>query len=148
MQAPVRLRNVIRANLALRRHILQPLLSPGDIDDAVDDRVSDVYTLRRELPRDRIAQRTQCPLAAGEGGHLRVGFDTRCGASENEGRRVFGIGVGGRLEEEGERGLGEDEGSFAIAIRIVSDPSLKSNNRTTPKTVRSSPHSNPKDPEP
>lgn len=114
MQTPVRLSNVIRANLALWRHILQPLLGPGNVDDAVNDGVSNVYALRRKLPRDRIAQRAQRPLAAGEGGHLRVGFDACCGAGEDQSRRVFCSWVGSGLKEEGERGLGEDERSFAV----------------------------------
>ena len=114
MQTPVRLSNVIRANLALWRHILQPLLSPGNVDDAVDDGVSNVYALRRKLPRDGIAQRAQRPLAAGKGGHLRVRFDTRRSTREYQGWWVFSVGVGGGLEEEGEGGLREDEVSFAV----------------------------------
>ena len=135
MQTPVRLSNVIRANLALWRHILQPLLGPGNVDDAVDDGVSNVYSLRRKLPRDRIAQRTQRPLAAGEGGHLRVRFDTGRSASEYQGRGVFGVWVGGGLEEEGERGLGEDEGSFPIVIRIVSIVALDQTKESIEATI-------------
>jgi hypothetical protein len=120
MQSPIRLSNIVRANLALRRKVLQPLLGPGDIDDAVDDSMSDVDALRRKLPRDRITQRAQRPLAAGEGGHLRVGFDTCGGAGEDQSWRILGVGVGSGLEEEREGGLGEDEGSFAVVISLAS----------------------------
>lgn len=135
MQTPVRLRNVVRTNLALWRHVFQPLLGPGNVDDAVDDRVSYVHALRCKLPSDRIAQRAQRPLAAGEGGHLRVGFDTCCRAGENQRRRVFGVWVGGGLEEEGEGGLGEDEGSFAVVVSIVSIMSLDQINESIEKSI-------------
>ena len=116
MQRPIRLSNIIGANLALGRHVLQPLLSPRNINNTINNSVSDMHALRREFPRDRIAQRAQRPLAAGESGHLRVGFDARCRAGEDQGWRVFGVWVGGGLEEEGEGGLGEDEGSFAVLL--------------------------------
>jgi hypothetical protein len=60
MQIPIRLSNIIRANLAIGRHALQKLLGFRDIvhiNRAINDSVKDVHTLWSELFRDRSAQR-------------------------------------------------------------------------------------------
>lgn len=108
MQVPIRLRNIFRANLTLRRHVLQPLLRSRDVNDTIDDGVGDVHSLGSELFGYRGGEGAESPFAAGEGGHLGVGFHAGGGAGENEGWWVGVAGVFGRLEEEGEGGLGED----------------------------------------
>lgn len=108
MQVPIRLRNIFRANLTLRRHVLQPLLRSRDVNDTIDDGVGDVHSLWSEFFRDRGAEGAEGPFAAGERGHLGVGFDAGGGAGEDESWWVGVAGVFGGLEEEGEGGLGED----------------------------------------
>jgi hypothetical protein len=54
----------------------------------------------------------------GEGGEVGGGFEGCGGAGEDEGWGVGGW-EGGCLEEEGEEGLGEDEGSFTMGLMRI-----------------------------
>lgn len=114
---PVRVRDRLGVDLGLLGQAVA--LRPGDVDDAVDDRVRDVHALGAELPREGLRQGAQGELHGGEGGEERGAFDGGGGAGEDEGGRVRGGGGGG--EEEGEGGLGEEEGAFAVGWMLAVD---------------------------
>lgn len=111
MQVPVRIRNRLGINFRL---LGQPIrLRPRCVDDAVDDRVRDVYALGTEFPSEGLRQGAEGELHGGEGGEEGGAFDGGGGAGEDEGWGVGGCRGGGG-EEEGEGCLGEEEGSFAV----------------------------------
>lgn len=113
MQMPIRIRNRLRVNLRLLGQAIR--LGARDVDDAVDDRVSDMYALGAELPREGLGHGAEGEFHGGEGGEEGGAFDGGGGAGEDEGWGVCrGCLGGGAGEEEGEGGLREEEGSFAV----------------------------------
>jgi len=114
---PIRVRDILRTNLSLSRHILQPLLRPLNINHAVNDRMRDVHAFRRELLRYTSRQGTQGEFGRREAGHERVGFDGGGCAGEDEGWWVLGFLVFGVLEEARESALREEESAFAVGMR-------------------------------
>lgn len=90
-----------------------PLLRPRNVDHAVDDHVRDVDTLGTELAGQRLRQGTLCEFAGGEEAEARRAAHRSGRASDDQRRRVGGVGVDG-LEEEGQGGLGEVEEASAV----------------------------------
>ena len=119
MQEPIRLRDRIRLDHVLLGDAIG--LGARGVDDAVDDGVGDVDALGAELAGEGLGEGAEGELHGGKGGEEGGAFGGGGGAGEEEGG--WGGRVGGGVcgeEEEGEDGLGEEEGSFAVMGSAVS----------------------------
>lgn len=110
----------IRRDEPIRGTIVELVLilgQAGDIDAAVDDGMRNVNAAGAKLPRQRLCDGPRGKLARGEVGELCAAPYAGRRARDDEGRRVRRRVD--RLEEQGERVLGEVEETVA-ARRIES----------------------------
>lgn len=90
MQTPIRLRNILRIDLRVRRQVHAVVLASGDVYRPVDVGPCDVNALRAELLGKRCGECAFGEVGGGEGCHVRVSFNARRGAREDESWRVCG----------------------------------------------------------
>jgi hypothetical protein len=106
MQMPIRIRNAIRADLAILDSIVHcHVLRARDINAAVDNGMRNMDALGPEFTRQALAEGAHGELAGGERPAESRAFHGCCGAGYDQRGRMRGLGDGG--EEEGEGVLGE-----------------------------------------
>jgi hypothetical protein len=127
VQVPISLRDVARSDLRLGRHVLQ-IVPPRNVNGPINDGMRNVHALRRKLPRDRLAQSPQRPLATRERRDLRIRLDRRRGARVNQSRRELAFLGRSSLHKQRQSGLREDESALGTdfpAVAEVVDAHLK-----------------------
>lgn len=60
-----------------------PRFGTRDINNPINNNMRDMYTLRSELPRERLRQRAESELARRESGEIGGTFETGCCAGED-----------------------------------------------------------------
>lgn len=132
VQVPIRIRNLKRlsinanivwevntyslgADLCVRARVLQPLLGPWNIDDTVNDGMTNMDTLGTKLSRQTLAQAPDCPFASRKRSHEGRTLDRRRCTGEDERGRV--LGLGSSIEKERQRSLREEEGTTCRDIQ-------------------------------
>jgi hypothetical protein len=143
---PIRICNSAGADLSIRSCILHPLLRPWNVNNSIDNCMTDVYSFWTKLLRQRRGQCAKGILARVECGHQGVGFDGCGRAGEDECGWVFRLFHA--VEEEWERRLREEEGSASV-LDLPSAVTLSqiSQFKLTPKRVshrRTHPRSTPR----
>lgn len=89
-------------------------LGAGDIDDAVDDCMRHMDSLRAELAGKRLGQSAQSKLGGSKRSEIGRALDARCGAGEDQGGRVGRCAFG--LEKQGQSALGKSERARSVYI--------------------------------
>lgn len=113
MKPIIGIRDSVRPNSAIlftSIHLPPRLLKPRSINDAIDNRVCYMHTLRPKLSSKRLCGGTQRELARGEGGALRRALERCRGAGDQQAWRVRGSLRERRgLEEKWQGAVGEVE---------------------------------------
>lgn len=106
----------ISIDLCIRPCIFEIFFTAGNINNAIDNHMTDVNALGCEFSGQRLCQSSLSEFGRGEGGETGGSFQSGRCAGEDEGGVVF-WGCCGGGEEVGEDCLGEVEGSFAVTRR-------------------------------
>lgn len=118
MQIPIRLRNIARINLLLRRKIDAIIFTAGNVDWSINNSMRHMHALRRELSRQRHRQCVFREATCRKGSDTGVGFHGSGGAGEDERGRVHGVIF--VFKEVRKCVLGEKEATFPIHRTNVS----------------------------